>query len=142
MNQLLLSTLINIAASMFFGIVSNWIYDLLRDSGLIPDRPNLKVIVIILLVSLTFVVLSIPEIHLLDRIIKILRQQMTIYFWLLLIFISSSFFIGYFAGQKKSKNLLHQLQNKERQLNECERRLEQSNLVNQHPHQNGIINPE
>lgn len=56
MSQTLL-IVIGIIAGIFLGALSNWVYDLLRQVGFLPDKPTLKRVVIIVLSFLPLAVL-------------------------------------------------------------------------------------
>ncbi len=61
MNETIL-IVIGIIAGVLVGVLSNWIYDLLKAAGVFPDKPTLKRLIIILLSFLPLICLvALPE---------------------------------------------------------------------------------
>jgi hypothetical protein len=57
-----LSVLISIFPSLILGVLSNWVYDLLRNAGFLPDHPSLKRVLVILIALLPLVLLvALPD---------------------------------------------------------------------------------
>jgi hypothetical protein len=82
-----------VISSVILGSLSNWIYDLLKDSGVFPNRLSLKAIAIVLLGSLPFVFLvvfsQLPEQNRND-LINVLKETISVWkIWIIFIVVSA-----------------------------------------------------
>ena len=58
-----LMVIVSLIAGVFLGAVSNWVYDLLKDKGVFPNKPRLKHFLVVFLAVLPLLLLvALPQI--------------------------------------------------------------------------------
>lgn len=139
MSQPLLILLVSVITSIFFGIISNWIYDLLRDYEYLPQRPTVKLVVILVLVSGVFILLMLDQNQIFAELVMIATRSIYLPVWLVICMLIFTGITGYLVRKLVFYKTERRLHNMRKELQGQEEALRQA----RHFHlENKIINPE
>ena len=120
-------TMVSVIASLFLGIVSNWLYDVFRKKGGFPDRPTFKTITIIAFTIAVFIILNtLLDISDQDWAAVAAFFESTLPLWLVLLFMLLAFIVGYMWRRRKARSLSRTLEELKAKLRETESKLENS----------------
>jgi phosphate/sulfate permease len=148
MNLQIIVAVIAIVASIFLGTVSNWIYDLLKDRGLFPDKFTFKAAVTIVLASCPLILLiafsEVPDQE--RRIIEF--SQTPIPIWQMVVIVLIVFWGTWLMKERQIMNLAKSLEDIGGELSDTEQRLRASEVrldlylkSNDYDPEESIINP-
>lgn len=144
--------ILSVTASVFLGAVSNWVYDLFRAKGILPNQLTLRAMLVVGLASVPLIFLvAYPEIS--NRELLIIRELFSSNFNVslskLIVLMGVSFLLGYLISVnniRKLRNLYSQKENRlievQQRLEEAERRLDQSLSKNQGGFSGKVIKPK
>jgi hypothetical protein len=149
MNSNTLPLVMAAIAAMYLSVISDLIYDFLRDAGILPRRPTIKFIVIFVVVTVPFIFLSILPNLPKDYLTSLVNiAQTPVQLWALLAVGAGALLLGYLTARvriafltKDVSEVNAKLSGTEAKLQECERSMDEYRRTGRYPLQETVIRP-
>lgn len=141
-NQSFSFVIISALASIFLGVITNWIYDLLRDREILPDKPTLKIVVLIIFIGLAFIFFTNLQENSFDPIIRLLVQRLPVSIWAAFLIVVFAALVGFLFGYWKAYKLRNILKKKQKELEDVRKQFDYYVKLSQDEPVDHVINPE